>query len=60
VKITKVIFIHTCQLTIIFDRQALQKSGGCQPNLTGLNNVMTLLCQKPNLQSDILRPVLTK
>jgi hypothetical protein len=60
VKITKVNFIHTYQLTTIFHHQALQKSGGCQPNLTGLNDVMILLRQKPNLQSDILRPLLTK
>jgi hypothetical protein len=60
VKITTVNFVHTCQLTTIFHRQALQKSGSCQPDLTGLNDVMTLLRQKPNLQAEILRPLLSK
>jgi hypothetical protein len=34
VKITAVNFVHTCQLTTIFHRQALQKSGSCQSEAT--------------------------
>jgi hypothetical protein len=47
-------------MTTIFHRQALQKSGGLQPDLNGLNDIMSLLREKPMLQSDILRPLLTK
>jgi hypothetical protein len=60
VKITQVNSVHTCQMTTIFHRQALQKSGGLQPDLNGLNDIMSLLRAKPMLQSDVLRPLLTK
>ncbi len=60
VKITHVNFHHTCQMTTIFHRQALQKSGGLQPDLNGLNDIMSLLWEKPMLWSDVLRPLLTK
>jgi hypothetical protein len=60
VKITHVNFVHTCQMTTIFHRQALQKSGGLQPDLNGLNDIMSLLREKPLLQSDVLRPLLAK
>jgi ankyrin repeat protein len=60
VKITHVNFVHTCQMTRTFHRQALQKSGGLQPNLKGLNDIMSLLCKKPMLQSNVLQPLLAK
>jgi hypothetical protein len=60
VKITTVNFVHTCQLTTIFHRQALQKGGGCQPDLNGLNDIVSLLKHKPNLQCEFLRPLLAK
>jgi hypothetical protein len=60
VKITHVNFVHTCQMTTIFHRQALHKSGGLQPDLNGLNDIMSLLHEKPTLQSDVLRPLLAK
>ena len=60
VKITQVNFEHTCQMTTIFHRQALQKSGGLQPNLNGLNDIMSLLREKPMLQSSVLRPLIAK
>ncbi len=60
VKITHVNFVHTCQMTMIFHRQAVQKSGGLQPDLNGLNDIMSLLREKPMLQSDVLRPLLAK
>jgi hypothetical protein len=60
VKITHVNFVHTCQMTTIFHRQALQKSGGLQPDLNGLNDIMSLLREKPMLQSDVLQPLLAK
>jgi hypothetical protein len=60
VKITNVNFEHTCQLTTIFHRQAMQKSGGFQPNLNGLNDIIALLRLKPNLPTEVLRPLLLK
>jgi hypothetical protein len=60
VKITNVNFQHTCQMTTIFHRQALQLSGGLQPDLNGVNDIMSLLREKPMLRSDVLRPLLTK
>ena len=60
VKITHVNSVHTCQMTTIFHRQAVQKSGGLQPDLNGLNDIMSLLREKPMLQSDVLRPLLAK
>jgi hypothetical protein len=60
VKITHVNFVHTCQMTTIFHRQALQKTGGLQPDLNGLNDIMSLLHEKPMLHSDVLWPLLAK
>ena len=47
-------------MTTIFHRQAVQKAGGLQPDLNGLNDIMSLLREKPMLQSDVLRPLLAK
>jgi hypothetical protein len=47
-------------MTTIFLRQALQKSGGLQPDLNGLNGIMSHLCEKPMLQPNILQPLLAK
>ena len=47
-------------MTSIFHRQALQRSGGLQPDLNGLNAILSLLRERPMLQSDVLRPLLTK
>jgi cell division inhibitor SulA len=60
VKITNVNFAHTCQMTTIFHRQALQKSNRLQPDLNGVNDIMSLLREKPMLQSEVLRPLLAK
>jgi hypothetical protein len=47
-------------MTTIFHRQALQKSGGLQPDLNGLNYIMSILHEKPMLQSDVLWSLLAK
>jgi hypothetical protein len=60
VKITNVNFAHTRQMTTIFHQQALQKSGGLQPDLNGVNDIMSLLREKPMLQSEALRTPLAK
>jgi hypothetical protein len=44
-------------MTTNFHRQALQKSGGLQPNLNGLNKIVSLLRKKP---SAVLRPLIAK
>jgi hypothetical protein len=60
VKITHVNYDHTCQMSSTFHWQALQKSGCLQPDLNGLNDIMSLLREKPMLQSDVLQPLLAK
>jgi hypothetical protein len=60
VKITNVNFAHTCQMTTIFHQQALHKPGGLQPDLNGGNDIMSLLREKPMLQSEVIRPLLAK
>jgi hypothetical protein len=61
VKITNVNFAHACQMTTIFHhRQALQKLGGLQPDLNGVNDIMSLLREKPMLQLEVLGPLLVK
>jgi hypothetical protein len=60
VKITQVNYDHTCQMSTIFHRQALQKAGCLQPDLNGLNDIMSLLGEKSMLQSDVLGPLLAK
>ena len=47
-------------MTTIFHRQAVQKAGGLQPDLNGLNDIMSLLREKPMLPADVLRPLLAK
>jgi hypothetical protein len=59
-KKTHVNFVHTCQMPTIFHRQVLQKSGGLQPDLNGLNGIMSLLREKPMLKADVLRLLLSK
>jgi hypothetical protein len=60
VKITSVNYTHSCQMTTIFHRQAIQTAGGYQPDLNGLNDIISLLRHKPNLQAEVLRPLLLK
>jgi hypothetical protein len=47
-------------MTTIFHQQALQKSGGLQPDLNGLNNIMALLQEKAVLQLAVLQPLIAK
>jgi hypothetical protein len=60
VKITNVNFAHTCQMTRIFHRQALQKPGGLQPDLNGVNDIMSILSEKPMLQLEVIYLLLAK
>jgi hypothetical protein len=47
-------------MSTIFHRQALQISGGLQPDLNGLNDIMSLLREKPMLSLGVLRPLIAK
>jgi hypothetical protein len=60
VKITGVNYEHTCQLSTVFHGESKQKNGTLQPDLNGLNNIISLLCEKPNLKPDLLHPLLLK
>lgn len=60
VKITQVNLSHTCELSTNSHRVAIQKSGYQQPNLDGMNDIMSLLREKPTLSSETLRPLLLK
>jgi hypothetical protein len=54
VKITKVNYQHTCQLSTVFHQESKQKNGTLQPDLNGLNHIIALLREKPNLKPDLL------
>jgi hypothetical protein len=47
-------------MTTIFHWQALHKPGGLQPDLNGVNDMMSLLREKPMLQSEVPGPLLAK
>jgi hypothetical protein len=51
---------HTCQLSTVFHQESKQKNGTQQPDLNGLNDIIGLLCEKPNLKPDLLQPPLLK
>jgi hypothetical protein len=60
-EITGVNYEHTCQLSsTVFHRESKQKNGTLQLDLSGLNNIIGLLHEKPNLKPDLLRPLLLK
>jgi hypothetical protein len=54
VKITKVNYQHTCQLSTVFHQESKQKNGTLQLDLNGLNHIIGLLREKPSLKSDLL------
>jgi hypothetical protein len=60
VKITRVHYHHTCSLNTEYARQAKQRNGKCQPNLDGMNDILSLLKAKPMLKAEDLRPLLLK
>jgi hypothetical protein len=47
-------------MTTIFHRQTLEKLGGLQSDLNGVDDIMSLLRKKPMLQSEVLQPLLAK
>lgn len=60
VKITHVTLEHSCDLSTNSHRVAIQRSGSSQPNLDGMNDIISLLREKPMLSADSLRPLLLK
>jgi hypothetical protein len=60
VKITKVNYQHTCQLSTVFHLESKKKNGTLQPDLNGLNVIIGLLHEEPNLKPDLLQPLLLK
>ena len=59
-RLTSISLQHTCGLTTNSHRVAIQKSGEAQPNIQGLNDVVSLLRDRPLLPTDMLRPLLQK
>jgi hypothetical protein len=58
IKITGVNYKHTCQLSTVYHQESKQKKGTLQPDLNGLNDIIALLHEKPNLKLDLLQPIL--
>eukprot|EP00978_Attheya_sp_CCMP212_P028319 scaffold97455_cov78-Attheya_sp.AAC.2 len=60
IKITYIKYHHNCELTTIFHHKAKGMSGNAQPDLWGLNHILSLLREKPNLTAEVLPLLLLK
>jgi hypothetical protein len=60
VKVTSVQYNHNCPMSTVSHRVALRKSGQAQPNLEGMNTILSLLKEQPGLPNTVLRPLLQK
>jgi hypothetical protein len=60
VKITYVNVEHTCKLSTLSHRTALQKGGRLKLDLSKLQTLLLLLLEKPRLDTRTLRPCLEK
>jgi hypothetical protein len=60
VKVTSVEYNHNCPMSTVSHRVALRKSGQAQPNLEGMNTILSLLKEQPGLPNTVLRPLLQK
>ena len=60
VKITTVNYEHTCELSPNSCRLALRGAGKLTPNLGGLQDILSLLSEHPNLDHKVLRSLLQK
>jgi hypothetical protein len=56
VKITHLNAEHTCKLSTLYHRRALQKGGCLKMDLSKLQTILLLLCEKPQLDTRILQP----
>ena len=59
-KITTVNYEHNCCMSSMSHRVALRRSGQAQPNLEGMNTILSLLKEQPALLNTILCPLLQK
>jgi hypothetical protein len=59
-RVVSVNYTHTCCMSTIAHRVALRVSGQAQPNLEGMNSILSLLREQPGLPNTILRPLLQK
>ena len=50
------IYLYTCPLTTTSHREALQRSGEALPNIDGVNDIVSMLRNNPNLSAMDLRP----
>ena len=60
VKVTSVEYNHNCPMSTVSHHVALRKSGQAQPNLEGMNTILSLLKEQPGLPNTVLRPLLQK
>lgn len=60
VHITKATYEHTCQLSTTSQRRAIQSNGSAVLNLEGMNDILTIINTKPNIEPLELRPFLQK
>ena len=59
-RIVSVSYDHNCCMSTTSHRVALRQSGQGQPNLEGMNTVLSLLKEQPGLPNTLLRPLLQK
>ena len=57
---THICLEHTCGQTTNSHRVAVQKSGQAQPNIDGVNDVVSILQDRPLFPMEMLWPLLTK
>jgi hypothetical protein len=60
VKITTVDPNHTCQMSVAQHRLALQRGGKLEINVAGMQDILSLLSEKPRVCTHVLRPMLLK
>lgn len=57
-RITHVVLEHTCPLSSISHRAAVQTSGKAQPNISKLANIVAILRARPKTRTSLLRPLI--
>jgi hypothetical protein len=59
-RVVSVDYNHTCSMSTTSHCVALHLSGQAQPNLEGMNTILSLLKEQPGLPNTLLRPLLQK
>ena len=60
VNITSAVYEHTCPLTTKSHREVIQRSGCYQTNINGIQDIISMLRIKPNMECNDLRHFLYK